>query len=84
LRGEGCEGCTRDVENNFLQEFVYVGVGAAVSFSGVGSMVKKLGERVLKVLGAIGKVPAFTTPGPFNDFMTTTEVSPKVGHTDRP
>jgi hypothetical protein len=63
-----------DVENNLLQDFVYVGVGAGLSFSGAGSMVKKLGEKVLKALKYIGSVPTLTVSGPFSDFMTTKKV----------
>jgi len=75
LGGDGVELEVWDTENNLLQEYVYVGVGFAVSVSGIGSTIKKLGERVLKVLGGIGKIPTITTPGPFNDFMTTKNVA---------
>ena len=72
--GDGVDLEVWDVENYLLQEFVYVGVGAGLSLSGGGSMLKKLGEKVLKALKYIGNVPTITIPGPFSDFMTTKKV----------
>ena len=63
-----------DVENNLLQEFVYVGVGAGLSFSGAASMVKKLGKTVLQILKGINSKPTLTSSGPFNDFLTKKSV----------
>jgi hypothetical protein len=74
LAGDGVDLEVWDVENNLLQEFVYVGVGAALSLSGIGSMLKKLGKIVLKALKGIGSAPTVTIPGPFTDFMTTKKV----------